>query len=81
MKLSMRWSGWPLTVSIIAVSLVISYILFEFGIFFFFLPIIFLPFLKFIKTKSSTYKVHSCHTCGLQSYGNYCPKCGTKLPN
>jgi predicted membrane metal-binding protein len=76
----MRWAGWPLTITIIAVSLAISYILFQFGIFFFFLPIIFLPFLRFIKRKSPTpYKVLSCPNCGLQSYGNFCPQCGTKM--
>ncbi|HXV38024.1 MAG TPA: hypothetical protein VD699_00410 [Nitrosopumilaceae archaeon] len=77
----MRWSGWPLTVTIIAVSLAVSYILFQLGIFFFFLPIIFLPFLKFIKTKPGRYKITSCPNCGMQSLGNYCPQCGAKMPN
>jgi len=75
----MRWYGWPLTVTIIAVSLAISYILFQLGIFFFFLPIIFLPFLKFIRTKPATYKNTSCPNCGMRSYGNFCPQCGTKM--
>ena len=75
----MRWSGWPLTVVIIAISLTMSYVLFQFGIFFFFLPIIFLPFLKFVMIKSVTAGRISCPNCGLQSHGNYCPHCGTRL--
>jgi hypothetical protein len=37
----MKWSGWPLTATIVAISLAISYILFHLGVYFFFLPIIF----------------------------------------
>jgi predicted membrane metal-binding protein len=76
----MKYFGWPLTVTIIAVSLTISFVLYQLGIFFFFLPIIFLPLLKFIKTKSPKYSIPSCPNCGLSSYWNYCPQCGTKMP-
>ena len=78
----MRWSGWPLTVIIIVVSLTLSYVLFQFGIFFFFLPIIFLPLLKFINKKSPvSSNVFSCQNCGFQSCGKFCPQCGVKLPS
>ncbi len=72
----MKWSGWPLTVIIIAISLGISFILYQFGIHFFFLPIIFIPFLRFVKTKK---KIQTCPVCGLESSGNYCSRCGTRL--
>lgn len=73
----MRWSGWPLTVIVIVAALAISFILFQLGIFFFFLPIIFIPFLGFFKRDEE--KVRSCPKCGLKSYGNFCPNCGKKL--
>jgi len=73
----MRWSGWPLTVITAAVSVAISVVLFQLGIFFFFLPIVFLPFLRFFKF--ADWKVPRCPVCGLSSTGNYCPRCGTKL--
>jgi len=44
----MRWPSWSLTVIPIIASLAVSAILFQLGIFFFFLPIIFIPFLDFL---------------------------------
>ncbi|MGI0083017.1 MAG: hypothetical protein ACREAG_06940 [Nitrosopumilaceae archaeon] len=73
----MRWSGWPLTVIIVTASLAISALLFQLGIFFFFLPIIFIPFFRFFKL--SSFSIPSCPVCGLRSNGNYCSRCGTKL--
>jgi hypothetical protein len=47
----MKQSGWPLTSSIAAISMAISYILFHLGIYFFFLPIIFfIPFIAFFRS-------------------------------
>ena len=78
----MGWSGWPMTVIIIAISLTLSYVLIQFGIFFFFLPIIFLPLLKFINKKPPFSPTDfSCQNCGFQSYGKFCPQCGAKLPS
>ncbi|MDH3678277.1 MAG: hypothetical protein OEQ12_08260 [Nitrosopumilus sp.] len=71
--------GLPLTIAIIAIALLVSFFLWSIGIYFFFLPIIFLPFLKFIKFKSNKIKTKICTTCGLESDGNYCPRCGTKI--
>ena len=75
----MKWSGWPLTVIIAAISLAISYVLFQLGIYFFFLPIIFfIPLARFLfKTRQHPYAI--CPTCRLASTGNYCPRCGTRL--
>lgn len=42
----MKWSGWPLTLTIAVISIVISYVLFQLGIYLFFLPIIFLGHLQ-----------------------------------
>jgi hypothetical protein len=73
----MKWSGWPLTATIVAISLAISYLLFHLGIYFFFLPIIFfIPFTMFFRSRQRS---HICPTCGLTSSGNYCPRCGTTL--
>ncbi len=70
--------GWPLTIIIIVASIGISVFLWSIGIYFFFLPIIFLPFLKFVKFKKTKQNI-VCHACGMISNGNYCPRCGTKL--
>jgi hypothetical protein len=75
----MNLRDWPLTVIIVAVAVGISAFLWSIGIYFFFLPIIFLPFLKFVKLKPQESKSHVCSTCGLPSEGNYCPRCGTRL--
>lgn len=73
----MKWSGWPLTAIIAAISLVISYTLFQLGIYFFFLPLIFfIPFVGFFINRKRSY---TCPTCGLSSSGNYCPRCGARL--
>jgi hypothetical protein len=46
----MQWSGWPLAAIIALISIAISYILFQLGIYFFFLPIIFfIPFAAFFR--------------------------------
>jgi hypothetical protein len=58
----MKWSGWPLTAIIVAVSLAISYVLFQLGVYFFFLPIIFfIPFTRFseIDNNVHTYVQHA----------------------
>lgn len=70
--------GWPFTVTILASAILISVFLWSVGIYFFFLPIIFLPFLKFIKFKSYD-KTKTCPVCGFRSDGNFCPRCGKKL--
>jgi len=73
------WSGWLLTVIIAAISLAISYVLLQLGIYFFFLPIIFfIPLAGFFRTRQQHSHV-TCPTCGLASTGNYCPRCGTRL--
>jgi hypothetical protein len=52
-QIVMKWSRWPLTVFIAAISLVISYVLFQLGIYFFFLPIIFfIPFATLLEPDS-----------------------------
>lgn len=73
----MKWLGWPLTIIVIVAALAMSFALFQLGIYFFFLPIIFIPFLGFWKFKQE--KIPQCKKCGLKFYGNYCPNCGTKL--
>ena len=75
----MTLRGWPLTALIVAVAVGISVFLWSIGIYFFFLPIIFLPLLKFIKTKPQQTQNQVCFTCGFESDGNYCPRCGTHL--
>ncbi|MDH3834357.1 MAG: hypothetical protein OES34_09400, partial [Nitrosopumilus sp.] len=67
------------TIIIIVAALAISFFLWSIGIYFFFLPIIFLPFLKFVKFKSRGHKTKICSVCELPSDGNYCSRCGTKL--
>jgi rRNA maturation endonuclease Nob1 len=69
----MRWSGWPLTVAAVISSLAISAILLQFGIFFFFLPLLFVPLYVFRMRKKR------CHACGRASGGNFCPNCGSKM--
>ena len=71
--------GWPLTIIIVVAALGISFFLWSIGIYFFFLPIIFLPFLKFVKFKQGGLKTKICPACELSSDGNYCSRCGTKL--
>ena len=75
----MKWSGWPLTVLIATISVAISYVLFQMGIYFFFLPIIFfIPLARvFFRTRQRSHVI--CPTCGLASTGNYCPRCGARL--
>lgn len=75
----MNLRGWPLTALIVAVAIGISAFLWSIGIFFFFLPIIFLPFLRFVKFKPKGLKTRVCPLCELPSDGNYCPRCGTQL--
>lgn len=79
--LNMKWSGWPLTIIIAAISLAISYVLFQLGIYLFFLPIIFfVPFARFFKYfENRQQQSYICPTCGLASSGNYCPQCGSRL--
>ena len=72
-------AGWPLTVIIIVAALAISFFLWSIGIYFFFLPIIFLPFLRFVKFKPRKLKTKICLVCELPSDGNYCSRCGAKL--
>jgi hypothetical protein len=78
-QIVMKWlSGWPLTVIIAAISIAISYVLFQLGIYFFFLPIIFfIPLVRFLRTRQHPHAI--CPTCGLASKGNYCSRCGTRL--
>lgn len=73
----MKWLGWPLTIFIIAMALIVSFILFQLGVYFFFLPIIFIPFLGFWKFKRE--KIPRCKKCGTKSHGKYCPNCGARL--
>lgn len=75
----MSLRGWPSTILIIAAAVGISAFLWSIGIYFFFLPIIFLPFWKFFKNKPQEAQNHVCHTCGFSSDGDYCPRCGTRL--
>ena len=71
--------NWTLTIAILAAAITISIFLWSIGIYFFFIPIIFLPFLKFIKFKTNDDKTKNCPSCGWESEGNYCPRCGRKL--
>lgn len=71
--------GLPLTIAIVVIALLISFFLWSIGINFFFLPIIFLPVLKFIKFKPQKFKQKICPACGLTSNGNYCPRCGAMM--
>ncbi|HJU13887.1 MAG TPA: hypothetical protein VJ792_05465 [Candidatus Nitrosotalea sp.] len=73
----MRWAGLPLTLAIIIASVAISIVLFMFGIYFFFLPIIFIPFARFFRRPARPQR--SCPACGLGSDGNFCPRCGTRV--
>lgn len=75
----MNRTGWPLTIVIVVVALTISFFLWSIGIYFFFIPIIFLPFLRFVKFKQKGLKTKVCPVCELPSDGNYCSRCGTKL--
>lgn len=77
MNRDFNFRGWPLSVLIIVVAIAISALLWSIGIFF--LPIIFLPFLKFVKFKPTKLPANMCPVCGLISDGNYCVRCGTKL--
>ena len=62
--------NWYLTIIIIVAAISFSVFLWSIGIYFFFLPIIFLPFLKFIKFKTYEVKTKICPTCGFQSDEN-----------
>jgi len=75
----MNRAGWPLTIAITVVALAISFFLWSIGIYFFFIPIIFLPFLKFVKFKQRGFETKICPACELPSDGNYCSRCGSKL--
>jgi len=79
MNRDFNFRGWPLTVLIIIAAIAISAFLWSIGIFFFFLPIIFLPFLKFVKFKPTKLQSNTCPVCGSISDGNYCSRCGAKL--
>ena len=70
---------WSLTIVITVSALMISFFLWSIGIYFFFLPIIFLPFLRLVKFKSQRLKMKVCPMCKLPADGNYCSRCGTKL--
>lgn len=70
--------GWPLTIVILLASVGLSAFLWSIGIYFFFLPIIFLPFLKFVKG-DNVHQLKICRACSFESEGNYCPRCGTRL--
>jgi len=72
-------AGWLLTITITVAALAISFFLWSIGIYFFFLPIIFLPFLRFVKFKPRGLKTKICLVCELPSDGNYCSRCGAKL--
>lgn len=71
--------NWSFTIIIIAIAIAFSVFLWSVGIYFFFLPIIFLPFLGYVKFKPYQNKIRGCHACHLESEGNYCPRCGAKL--
>jgi hypothetical protein len=76
----MKWSGWPLTAITALISIAISYVLFQLGIFLFFLPIIFfIPFAGFFTFFRNRQHSFICPTCGFGSSGNYCPRCGARL--
>lgn len=68
-----------ITVLIIIASVGISIFLWSVGVYFFFLPIIFLPFLRLVKFKPRGLKTKVCPVCELPSDGNYCSRYGTKL--
>jgi len=72
----MKWSGWPLTTILAAISVALSYALFQMGIYFFFLPIVFVPLIRFLRIGQRS---HICPACGLGSSGNYCRRRGTSL--
>ncbi len=72
-------AGWHLTIIITVAALAISFFLWSIGIYFFFLPIIFLPFLRFVKFKQRGLETKICLVCELPSDGNYCSRCGAKL--
>ena len=64
----------PITIIAAVGSIAISVFLIQYGIFFFFLPIVFVPFVRiFYKRKKQ------CPGCGMRSDGNFCPRCGSKL--
>jgi len=67
------------TIIILLLAVATSIFLWSIGVYFFFLPIIFLPFLRFVRLSSNQSKSRICHICGLQSDGSYCSRCGTKL--
>lgn len=73
----MRNQGWAFTIIIAVLAIGISIFLWSIGIYFFFLPIIFIPFLRYFKSIKSTQK--NCSVCGLPTDGSYCSRCGTKL--
>lgn len=68
--------GWPLTVIVVAAALATSLVLWQLGVFFFFLPIVFVPFLR-LKFKPE--KIPVCRNCGTKSKTKYCPNCGKRL--
>jgi hypothetical protein len=71
----MRLAGRTLTILLIAVSVAVSIILFQLGIFFFFLPLIFIPFVGLLGRD----RTPQCSRCGLRVDANYCPNCGKKM--
>jgi hypothetical protein len=71
--------NWSFTIIIIVAALSFSIFLWSIGIYFFFLPIIFLPFLRYVKFKPHKNKNRVCPMCQLVTDGNYCSMCGTKL--
>ena len=66
-----------ITVVISVSAITASVYLWSIGFYLFFLPIVFLPFLKFVRTHSQ--KIRMCPMCELPSEGNYCNRCGIKL--
>jgi hypothetical protein len=72
----MRIAGWTITILLIVVSIAVSIILFQMGIFFFFLPIIFIPFIGMWGKRQT---IPRCPKCGLKISANYCPNCGKKM--
>ena len=68
-----------ITTCIASAAVAISAALWWAEIYFFFLPLIFLPFLRLIKFKPRGLDTKVCPICEIVSNESYCARCGTRL--